>query len=199
MRLFSALQSMRLCAAAGAPVSITKKPISLSARIMQVSLLVAQRLHGIEAGSASRGIQAGHQAHQEREKDGEGDQPQRNRPQMFRRKSLALEVDVSAEVDDLADRPAQHDAGYTPEDSHNTRFGEKDSFHVTVTRADGFHDADLAPALKNCHHQSVHDADGGDDQRQAAENPEERIQHAEHQLQTAAGIENRKSAEAHFL
>src|SRR5579863_8333646 len=140
---------------------------------MRVSLLVAQRLHGIESGGASRGIETGYKTHNESENNGEDDQPPGNGPEMFGRKRLTLEVNVGPHVDDLSDGPAQRDAHNAAQDPHGAGFGEEKFFHIAVAGADGFHDADLTSSFENGHHQRVHDPDGSDDQRQTAENSEE--------------------------
>src|SRR5271156_4356933 len=108
MWLFSALQSMRLCADAAARASKRKIKPSLRARIIfgrvtRVRSLVAQRLHRIEPGGARRRVQAGNQAHEKSENNAEYHQPQWHHPEMFGRKGLALEPDVGPEVDDLTD------------------------------------------------------------------------------------------------
>src|SRR5579864_3417067 len=70
-------------------------------------LLIAQRLYGIELGRARRRIQAGQQADQKGESERENHEPPRYRPEVFRRKALARKINVSTEVDDAADQPAE--------------------------------------------------------------------------------------------
>src|SRR6202451_2363612 len=114
---------------------------------------------------------------------------------MFGRKTLSFHVDIGSQVDDLANRPAEPHADNAAENSHSPGFSEEKFFHVSIAGANRLHDANLAAALKNRHHQSVHNTDGSHDQRQAAENSQECVQHSEDLLQAAAGIENRERAE----
>lgn len=118
---------------------------------------------------------------------------------MFGRQRLALEINVGSEADDLPDRPAKRDSNDAAQDAHGPGFGEEKLFHVTVAGADRLHDPYFAPALKNGHHQRVYDSDGGDGQRQAAEDSEECVQHRKELRQTAAGVENRERGKAIFL
>src|SRR5450631_300246 len=190
MWLFSALQSMRFCAAAEPATIKKKKPASLKARIMRVSLLVAQRLHGVEPGGPSSGIEARNQADDESKSDGSGDQPPRYRPEMFRRKRLALEVNVGSQIDHLANRPAQRDSHDTAQNSHGSSFGEEKFLHVSVAGANGLHDADLAAAFQDCHHQRVHNSDRCNGKGKAAEDSEEQVEHREELAQTSGCVEN---------
>src|ERR1700722_5864548 len=120
MRLLSALQSIRLCAADWPAISESRsvRRISLKARVMRSVLFVAQGLHGIKFGGASRGIKTRYQAYHKSKNNREGHQPPGHRPEMFRWKALALQVNVGSEVDHLSDRPAQQDADYATENSH---------------------------------------------------------------------------------
>ena len=94
-------------------------------------------------------------------------------------KDWLLQINIGSQVDDLADGPAQRHADNAAENSHSAGFGEEKLLHISVTGADGFHDADFAAALENRHHQRIHDSDRRDGQRQAAENSEKYVQHAE--------------------
>src|SRR3984885_16374155 len=111
MRLLSALQSMRLCAGKDTPASRrnknNSKETTQGARAMQISLFVTQRLHRIEPGSPSRRIEARHQAYHEGKQNGEGNQPPGHGPEVFRRKTLPLQINIGSQVDHLADGPAQ--------------------------------------------------------------------------------------------
>src|SRR5260370_29371473 len=102
---------------------------------MQVSLLVAQRLDGIEPGGPSRWIQARNQADYECKNNAEHHQPQWHRPEMFRRQGLTLQVNVRPEVDDLADRPAQYDPHNSAQDAHRTGLGKKQFSNIAVAVA----------------------------------------------------------------
>src|SRR5258708_36595874 len=120
---------------------------------MRVKLFVTQCLHRIKSGGASGWIKPGDQAHDESEDDREGHQPPRYRPEMFRRKSLILEIHVGPKVDDLSDGPAQDDSDNATENAHSTSLGKEKLLHVSVTGADGLHDSNFAAPLKNCHDQ----------------------------------------------
>src|ERR1700752_912156 len=61
------------------------------------SLLVTQRIHGIEFGGARSRIEAGDQAYQDGETDGSCDQPPGNRRNLHTRKILPFEVNIRAE------------------------------------------------------------------------------------------------------
>src|SRR5260370_41827691 len=101
---------MRLCAVARFPAIRRNKQPSLNARIIRVSLLVAQRLYGIKFGSTCSRIQPGSQADKERESDGYRHQPPRHCPEIIRTEGLAPETDVRSHIDDSANGPADRDA-----------------------------------------------------------------------------------------
>src|SRR5208282_5529843 len=108
MRLFSALQSMRLCA--DAEIVSHKKKKGRNRSGMQSSLLVPQSLHRIEARSAACGVQTGQQADHNRKRNGAEHQPPRDEPDLFRRKMLALQIHVCTQVNDSSDGPTQRDS-----------------------------------------------------------------------------------------
>src|SRR5712691_4845903 len=166
---------------------------------MQVSLLVAQRLYGIEPGRASCGIQAGNQAHDESKNNTEHHQPQGHCPEMFGWQGLTLEVDVRSEVDDLSDSPAKYDPHNPAKDAHRTGLSEKDFPYVAVAGANCFHDADFTASLENGHDQRIDDSDGCNRQREAPENSKERKQDPEDLPQTVTRVENRERVEPHLL
>src|SRR5580693_21840 len=112
---------------------------------------------------------------------------------------LAFQINVRAQIDDPADRPAQCNSHEPAEYTHHASFGEEQSFYIAVTGADGFHNSDLAAALENRHHQRIDDSNGGNRQGQAAEDSEKQIEHGEKLPQAAGRVHDRKSIEAHLL
>src|SRR5579872_4515406 len=173
MRLFSALQSIRLCAAIDPPAIRMQRRIrrkNEAGEIMLMDLFVAQRLHGIKFGCTSRRIQTGNQADQERKENREEYEPQWHCPEMFWWNGLALEPDIRAEVDDLADCPAKTDANHTSDNAHGSGLGEEKFLHIAIASTDGFHDSDFPAAFEDCHHKRVDDTDRRYGQGQAAEN-----------------------------
>src|SRR5580658_3042767 len=118
---------------------------------------------------------------------------------MLRWERLALEVNICPQVDHLADSPAQGNSKNTANNAHGASFRKEQSLHVVVAGADGFHDSDLAPALKNCHHKRIHDADESDSQGQTPEDSEKHVQYLEELADAFAGVEDREGIEAHFL
>src|SRR5580698_7278972 len=96
---------------------------------------------------------------------------------------LPLEINIRSEIDDLTDRPAQHDSDDAPENSHGASLGEEKFFYVSVTGTDRFHNADFTAPFENGHHQGVDDPDRRDNERQATEYSEERVQNLEYLLQ----------------
>src|SRR5579863_1014219 len=200
MRLLNALQSMRLWAMADTvETRIQMKIRAREARCMRVSLLVAERLHGIEPSCASSGIEPRNQAYNQSEQDCASDQPPRNSPEMLWRKRLPFEVDIRTHIDDLTNRPAQRDSHDASQHAHGACLSEEELLYVSIAGADGFHDADFAAAFENRHDQRVDDADGGDHQSETAEDSEESVEHRKELTQAAAGIENREGGESHFL
>src|SRR3569832_155983 len=141
--------------------------------------LMAQRLHGIELRRARRRINARDQADSDRKGHREEDEPWRDIPEVFRWDLVALQVDVGADIDDAADRPAEQDAERAAEGAHGTRFDEEELLHVAIARANGLHDADLAAAFEDRHHQRVDDAERSDRDRERAEDAEKHIEDAE--------------------
>ena len=53
--------------------------------------------------------------------------------------------------------------------------------------------------LQDGHHQRVYDADGSNGKRQAAENPEEHVEHSKELAHTPGRIDDGESAESHLL
>ena len=82
---------------------------------------------------------------------------------MFGRETLALEIDIGSQVDHLTDDPAESDPHNATQNPHGTCLSEEKFLHVAIAGTNGFHDANLAAALKNCHHERVHNADRCDD------------------------------------
>ncbi len=111
-------------------------------------------------------------------------------------KRLALQINVGAKVDDMADGPAQRHAHDAAQHSHGSGLGEEELLDVAITGADGFHDSNFAAALQNGHHQRIHNANRSHGQRQAAKNSQKQIEHGKELPQAAGGIQNGKGVEA---
>src|SRR6185312_16460652 len=107
MRLLMTLQSVRLCAFATSGTRMVRASRGRRNRSMDFSLLVTQRLYGIETRSARRRVKTRNQADDKRKNDGCPDQPPRHRPEGFGRERLALQINIGPQVDDVADGPAQ--------------------------------------------------------------------------------------------
>src|SRR5580698_5116351 len=118
---------------------------------------------------------------------------------MFRRKRLAPEINIRSQVDDLPDGPAQSNPDNAAENPHGACFREEKSLYVGIAGPDSFHNANFAAALEDSHDQRVYNPDESDGQREAAEDSEKDVQHFKELLYAAAGINDRKGVEAHFL
>src|SRR5262252_3563596 len=116
-----------------------------------------QRLYWIELRRSRCRIQTRKQAYKDRKAQRRGHQPRWHHPERLRPDFLALQVDVGRKVDHTADRPSESGAESATEQAHGPGLKEKDSFYVTVARAQRLHDSDLAPALQNRHDQRIHD------------------------------------------
>src|SRR5450631_857919 len=121
MRLLSALQSILPCASARGRRNETTKDRRSVHRTMPFSLLVAKSLYRIEARRPRRRIQPGEETHNHRKPDCSDDQPPRNRPDLFGRKMLPLEIDVGEEIDHLTNRPSQSNSDYPAQHTHDSR------------------------------------------------------------------------------
>jgi len=98
---------------------------------------------------------------------------------MLRWKRLALEINVGSKVDDLPDRPTESDPDDASENAHGACLREEKSLHVTIAGADRFHNANLAAAFEDRHHQGIYDPDESHSQGKAAEDSQKNIQHLE--------------------
>src|SRR3984885_810438 len=135
--------------------------------------LISQSLHRVEARGSRGGVHSRCEADEYRESDRGSDHPPRHGCDADRGKIAAGEINIGAKVNRMADKPADRHSADSAEQSHGARFDEEEAAHVAVCRAQRFEDADLAAALKDCHHQRVDDAERGDHEREAPENPEE--------------------------
>src|ERR1035438_10149544 len=112
---------------------------------------------------------------------------------------LAFEINVRAEIDKTSYRPTKRDSDYTAYQPHGTGFGEEKRAHISVARAEALHDSDFTSAFEDGHYQRIHDGSGSNGQGQAAEDREEPVEHGKELAHAAGGINDGKSAEAHFL
>src|SRR6185437_10345513 len=102
-------------------------------------------------------------------------------------------INIGAEIDRMADQPADEYAENSAEQAHRARLDKKQSANVAVRRAERLEHANFTAAFEDGHHQRVDDAERSHHQREAAENAEKKIEHREYQAQIAAGVEQRKS------
>src|SRR5262249_31543551 len=159
---------------------------------------VAQRLDGFELGGTRCGKESGEDADHDREDDSSAQQPPGRGPKIFWRHVELAKIDIRTEVDGTAEQPSEGYAEHSARESHHSSLGEEDDLNVTIAGADGLHDADLAAAFENGHQERVHDAERGDDQREAAEDPQEDIEHGEEATQALGGVEDGEGVEAHL-
>jgi len=76
----------------------------------------------------------------------------------------------------------------------------KNSCFTSLSAApNAFKHANFAAALQNGHHQRVDDAQGGDRQRQAAEDCQQQVKHAEKNRQTLEASSNENAPKPRFL
>src|SRR5438445_3616448 len=125
-----------------------------------VDLLIPQSLHRIEPRRSGGRIESRKQADQERKSQRATDQPERDRPNVLRRKSLACEIDVGAEINDSPDDPSQNHTKDSPQKPHSPGLGKEQGAYVPIARAHGLHDSNFTAPFKNRHHQSIDDPDG---------------------------------------
>src|ERR1700730_476123 len=105
---------------------------------------------------------------------------------------LTLKINADAEIDDLADGPAQHDSHNPAKDAHRSGLGEEEFSYVRIAGANRLHDADFASTFQNRHDQRIDDSDGSDCQREATENSKECVQDPKDLPQAIACVENRE-------
>src|ERR1700689_5590317 len=100
---------------------------------------------------------------------------------MRRRQILALQIEIRAPGDACSDEPAEGHSEQSAAETHDACLHEKQLLYVTVGRPQSLEDSDFAPTLEDGHHERVDDAQRGNGKRQAAENPQEKIENGEKQ------------------
>src|SRR5229473_4480748 len=110
-----------------------------------------------------------------------------------------MQIDIRSPSHGFADEPANAHTEDTAHQTHDSGFDEEELFDVAVGGAECLNDSDFAAALQNGHHQSVDNTDGGDGERQTAEDGEETIEDGEKEAQIAGGVEQGKGGEAHVF
>ena len=106
---------------------------------------------------------------------------------------------IGSKINDAANHPAKRNPGNAANHAHSARFREEKPAYVNIARAQGLHDSDFASPFKNCHYQRIHDTDGSNGEREAAEDSQEDVENGKELAHIAGLIDERKCVESHFL
>jgi len=166
---------------------------------MSEELLIAEGVDGVELGGTRSRIEAGGKTDKDGEEEGAENEPQGDGREFDGIEILALEIDVGAEGDSAAEKPAEEDAEDAAEETHHTGFDEEELLHVRISGAESFEDADFAAALEDGHDEGVDDAECGDGESETAEDAEEAVEDRKEGAEGFGGVEKGEGVEAHFF
>src|SRR5215831_16577363 len=110
-----------------------------------------------------------------------------------------MEVNFGRKIEYSANQPPKAYAEKASDQPHYPGFDEEKLLDVAVRGTERFEDANFAPAFKDGHDQRINDTEGGDCKGEAAEDQEQKVQHAEKCEKAFGNIKKRKSAEAEIL
>src|SRR6266849_4168264 len=111
---------------------------------MSEGLLIAEGVDGVEFGGTGSRIEAGGETGKDGEDEGADEQPQGDGRKFDGVEILTREIDVGAESDGAAEKPAEEDAEDAAEKAHYSSFDEEKLLDVGVGGAEGFENADFA-------------------------------------------------------
>jgi hypothetical protein len=163
----------------GAPSSTLFCDVGVEMQVEDDALLIAEGVDGVELGGTRSRIEAGGETDKDAEHEGAEDEPPGNGRELDGIEILTREIDVGAESDGAAEKPAEEDAENAAEEAHHAGFDEEKLLDVGVGGAEGFENPDLAAAFEDGHDESIDDAEGGDGESETAEDAEEAVEDRE--------------------